>query len=282
MVIKSPFEEYDVQKKITSTNRYDIYICKQVKPHINNLCTVNIIKDSELTKKYLPIFSVLCEQKYVEDLIDFFIKDTYLFIVFRYYNEKTLITSMNTHDFSFGKKLEIARDFLFNLKSSDMPTEVLYIILEDCTFNNLLKTNFNYFLRFSDVKTFIHTADIIKKAGYILKRSFSTDELIKNPGLNNILQKSFEYQYDSFDSFYKAFDKYIQNLETPKQNKSSTIFKKLLKYSATFIITILIAVSLFWVFYKYFRTIDTLSEENSYSGLNQIGTINLNPKTNEH
>lgn len=281
MIIKSPFEEYNVQKKITSTNKYDIYICKQIKAHINHLCTVNIIKDSKLIKKYLPIFLVLYEQKCVEDFIDFFIKDTYLFIVFRYYNEKTLITSMNTYDFSFSKKLEIAGNFLFNSKSSDLPTEVLYIILEDCTFNNLLKTNFNYFLKFSDDKTLIHTADLVKKAGYILKRFFSLDELIKNPKLNDILQKSFKYQYDSFDSFYIDFDKYIQNLETPKHNESSTIFKKLLKYCTTFVVTILIAVSLLWVFSKYFRTIDTLNEENSYSGLNQIGTINLNQKSNE-
>ncbi|HEX2927381.1 MAG TPA: hypothetical protein VHP38_14170 [Ruminiclostridium sp.] len=218
MFIETHGKKYSVVKKAFSSKKNIIYICKEAGSGGQSLFTLNVIKDDRLISRYLPVFAALKNSSCNSDLVDLFSKDSVLYAVFRYYSPKAYCPLQYNDCTGIREKTELAKRLLLYLQSSNIPPELLVMILENNSIllNNSSNFHLNYFLKFDSLQNEPRTASVIQMTGTILKENlfFGTH----TPQISGILEKCESGQYLSFEEICSELDQFLGNLDMNPEN----------------------------------------------------------------
>ncbi|HEX9061222.1 MAG TPA: hypothetical protein VF941_13665 [Clostridia bacterium] len=280
MLIKSYTKEYLVKTMVMTSDKNDIYICKETNSKSQNLFTVNVIKDSFLISKYLPIFIALNEKNMINDLIDVFIEGSYLYIVLNYFHHESLFIQ-GFSIISLEEKIKLSESLLTYVRSSGFPIEVssLYFDKENITFDDSCNIYFNYFFNFGDFRNTPKASDLIRRTGIILKETIFQSDLMGNHKLQEII-KNCEEHYKSIDDLEHDFyllkeSLYTDDLSAEKHKKDIGYIKAAGYVSMLVCLILLLVVLKITVFKPVYKP-------GSYKGLYKIGSIELSPNTNNN
>lgn len=278
MIIKSYTREYLVKTTVMTSDKNDIYICKEANSKFKSLFTVNVIKDSFIISKYLPIFIVLKEKNQINDLIDVFIESTYLCIILKYYHHDSLLIQGFSIT-SFEWKLKLFENLLTYLKACEFPIEIsnLYFDKENITFDDSFNVYFNYFFKFDDFDNTAKTSVLIRRTGLIIKETIFQDDFMGNHKLQEII-KNCEDHYNSIEDLEQDFYLLKESVSTDDlkaaKRKKATSYIKAAGFVSSLVCLILILIALKMTVFK------PVYKPDSYTGLYKIGSIELSPNTN--
>lgn len=221
MLIESHDKKYSVIKKVFSSKKNTIYICKEKNSVGQELFTVNVIKDDKLISKYIPHFITLKDSSN-SDLMDLFSKDSVLYIVFKYYPQKLYFPLQYNDCTSMREKIDLSKKLLLYLQSSEIPLEILIMVLEG---NSMLidsSCNFhmNYFIKFDTSHQEPKISDIIQIAGKMLEENLFNNKSRTHPQLSEILSKCESGQYLTFEEVYNDWDEFQKHLNMNPEEKS--------------------------------------------------------------
>ena len=146
MEIQCIHEELSIIKRVYNDEFYEINLCKHKEVNENKLYTVITIKDENLVRENIEIFSSLRYNNNFTDFIECFSKNSYLYIVFSYYEEKPLDFD-EVCDFPLMQRVEIVKQILSMCIILNMPAPILYDAVSNINLDSSGKIYFNYFLR---------------------------------------------------------------------------------------------------------------------------------------
>lgn len=219
-------------KRVFSNSTFEINVCKYENGD-EKLYTVIALKEPEVIHNNIKkFFSLRSNDKFV-DFVEFFSRDSFLYISFLYYEE----FPMNFQEVSqlpLLQRVAIVKQILSLIIILDMPKSILYDVLSN---NNINldpsgKVYFNYFLRNIDRYNDIKNKDAVKKIGIILIEIFNY-ELSTNSveGLNKIISNCDNGIYTDlmvlYSDYAALYENFVKSLQVVKEKEISR-FRKIL------------------------------------------------------
>lgn len=231
MEIQCIHEELSIIKRVYNDEFYEINLCKHKEVNENKLYTVITIKDENLVRENIEIFSSLRYNNKFTDFIECFSKNSYLYIVFSYYEEKPLDFN-EVCDFPLMQRVEIVKQILSMCIILNMPAPILYDAVSNINLDSSGKIYFNYFLRRINKYNNLKNKDVIKKLSIIFINIFSGElEINSVSGLKELIEKCENMEYENIMEIYRdyisLYDNFLQSLNI-KREKELNWFRKIL------------------------------------------------------
>lgn len=287
MVIKSPSFEYSVVKKAVSNNSYDVFICKEKSSGSSGFFTINKLKEPLLIEKLLPYFNIIMSQDAEKGLKDLFVIDSDLYAVFEYQMENQILISSYNYCAKIDKKLDLIKKTLQLVESEPLPTAIMKYVFHRTNLNIDSKENLylNYIFQMTDIND-------NDRFYFLSEFNYIIDDLLlyedKTPVIEDFINKCHNHGYTSISEISDDIDKCKKSLcENNKTNSVSRILKPVFMF-VLFASTFILMVSIFTkaipgIHENVVSVFKTFSQDsdNSYTGMDQIGTLKLSNDTME-
>jgi len=278
-------------RTVFSTDNYSVLVCRDLSEKGLNYYTILHLKNRELQKRYLKMFSQQPMKSSATDFVDIVTVGSELAVIFNYYKENPLFYYQSLYCRQFEDRLDVAKDLLAELMASSLPLEIQYFMLEDYNINITpdKQVYFNYFIDIDVLPDEISLQDIVNKAARTVWRIISEGLKTSATEMELFRLKTERQAFHSFIDIYSALKKIPADIELNLSmwDKISRFYHK--RKSRIFFITklvimvVLVLLSLFYSIREWrSRSIaasKTITEINSeYKGLEKIGTVVLVPE----
>ena len=130
MRIQTLNRDYEILQITESGERMDIMIARDEKHPQEGKCMLLVLKQREDIYKYLPFLARQKENTPFEDFLEYFPRDGYLYLVFRYY-EYTRLSERLSADAGFEERLVLAGNILKRLIFLNLQLYFQYEALEE-------------------------------------------------------------------------------------------------------------------------------------------------------
>mgnify|MGYP004678729635 CR=1 FL=1 len=236
MEIQSINGELSIVKRIYSDEFFQIDLCRYPEKDKKKIYTLISLKDKEFIHNNIDFFFSLRQNKEFTDFIECFSKNSYLYIVFSYYEEENLKFD-EVCDFPLMQRVDLVKEILSKCIILNIPDEILYDALSNLTLDSSGKIYFNYFLKSIGKYDGINKNSILKKLAVIFINIFS-EQLEENTvdGLKELVEKCEQGKYEDFMELYSEYtalyDNFVKSLSIPKDKKLSwwrRIFSRLIE-----------------------------------------------------
>lgn len=287
MGIQTIHGEYLIIKKVYSDDSFEINLCKSEEDEEEEkLYTVITLKNQEVIRSTTGIFSSLRQNHEFADFIECFSRDSYLYIVFLYYDEVPL-NFEDIGDKPVMERVEVIKQLLSLIIILNIPTPIIYDVLskENINFDASGKVYFNYFLKRIDKYNNLKNSDCLRKMGFIIGNIFS-EELQDNhvEGLNEFVDKCKNAQYknmmDLYSDYVNLYDSFVRSLSIAKETKLSWLKQMMNKILYVFNkltpLLIMLALCIGIVYLIVDFTSDT--KKQNPTKIKSIGTIQIDQK----
>lgn len=278
MVIQSLYENMTIIKRIYDSESFEINLCKQNETD-NKLYTTIVLKDINLIHSNIKFFSKMRENDKFIDFINCFSRNSYLYIMFSYYEENP-IKFDQVSSLPLLQRVEIAKQILELIVILDIPKPILYDVLSDENINldSSGKISFNYFLKNMDRYNAIEEKSGIKRIASMFVKIFP-EEITENTvdGFNSLVQQCENGTYKNIMSIYLEFrnlnDNFVKSLKRKKQKKEN-IIKRILKkiFKIWNKIKGIVILLILCIGVVYLITTHTGNENKQAIKINHIGT----------
>lgn len=240
MGIQTIHGEYLIIKKVYSDDSFEINLCKSEEDEEEKLYTVIKLKNQEVIRNTIGIFSSLRQNHEFVDFIECFSRDSYLYIVFLYYEEVPL-NFEQIGDKPIMERVEIVKQLLSLIVILNIPSPIIYDVLskENINFDASGKIYFNYFLKRVDKYNNLKNSNCLRRIGFIITNIFS-EELQDNhvEGLNEFVDRCKNEDYKNvmevYSDYVNLYDSFVRSLSIVKETKLSWLKKIINKILAVF------------------------------------------------
>lgn len=232
MGIQTIHGEYSIIKKVYSDDSFEINLCKSEEDEEEGkLYTVITLKNQEVIRNTIGIFSSLRQNHEFVDFKECFSRESYLYIVFLYYEEAPL-NFEDIGDKPVMERVEIVKQLLSLIVILNIPSPIVYDVLskENINFDASGKVYFNYFLKRVDKYNDFRNNDCLRRIGFIITNVFS-EELQDNrvEGLNEFVERCKNGQYENVMKVYSDYvnlhESFVRSLSIVKETKLSWLKK---------------------------------------------------------
>lgn len=283
MVIRTSDNEYPVIGVKENTEKYDIYICRNITG--KGLCRIMSVKDSELFPELVSFLTDTVNPEAFTDYIEHFIDSGRLCIVMKYAQGITLETKLATESVPFRERLELGRKILEKAVLQDIPDYFLakcfdpqqIIVEQDLT------VSFNYPIE--DIIT-DREQNGRKKIDTVLRLLFARELERKVPDLlmdffarlPGLTEQRLLDIYSEYHALLSKLENYDADEEQPKTfwYKLWDKIKKILGVLKKILIFVLIVAA---IIYLIITILDPFGNKDSSHHFKYIGTVEIQDTT---
>lgn len=279
MVIRTSDNEYPVIGVKENTEKYDIFICRDVKG--KGLCRIMSVKDSQTFPELVRFLTDTVNREAFTDYIEHFVDNGKLCIVMKYSQGITLETKLATESVPFRERLELGRKMLEKAVLEDIPDYFLakcfdpqQIIVEQD-----LSVNFNYPIediitnreqngrkRIDEVLRLLFARELERKVPDLLMEFFGRLPALTEQRLLDI--------YSEYHALMAKLENYDADEEQPKTfwYKLWAKIKKLLNVLKKILIFVLIVAA---IVYLIITILDPFKNNDTSRHFKTIGTVEI-------
>ncbi|QZY54465.1 hypothetical protein [Crassaminicella profunda] len=273
MFFSSIDKNFFVLTTIQSSKYYSSYICKKRSSSSEQLYLVNEYKNRNIINSYLPLLIKLHKQKEFSQLSQLFVKDSKVYLIFKYKKSSLLSTGLLKNQFTLHEKVKIANSFIISLlKINKLPHSIQYEILnmENINLDSNNEIYLNYFLNFVQSSDQIMPSAVMNKIGFIISNIFEKEKNLPLP-LKLFIEKLYDHQFKSLSEIYATFQQIQKDLLTNNEvEEKETLFSKIAKYKYILIVSMILIAAIYFYVWEY-ESVTTSTEPT----IKQIGTVEV-------
>ncbi len=280
MEVQTTHGSLSIIKRVFENDFFEINICKFENVKEEKLCTVIILKKIDIIHRTIKIFSLLKSNNKFVDFIDCFSKNSYLYVIFSYY-EEVPVNFFEISQMPLMQRVAIVKQILSLAVILDMPKTILYDVLSNNNINldSSGKVYFNYFLKNVDRYNNIKDKDAIKRIGLVLKNVFNNELTINNvDGLKKLINYCENDVYieliDIYSDYIALYESFVKSLDLKKEKKLSRFRRILNKILSIFnkvkpiFIMLVLSIGIVYLIITYTKT----NKAQQPTKINAIGT----------
>lgn len=208
MRIQTLNKEYEILQKAESSDRMDVLIGRETDRREAGKCMLIIFKKAYDIRRFIPFLAKQEQNLFFDDLLDYFPKDSFLYVVFRYYDYEVLEKRLE-NEASLTERLQTARSLIQRILFLQIPPYLQYEALEqhNVRVDASGTVYFNYYLREPDRLEDVSSEEIRERFLLILEMLFKKElEAQSCVPLADLLERAEIGELSSFAAFHKEYE----------------------------------------------------------------------------
>lgn len=284
MVIQTISKTYKVIRTLSGSSQTEAYLCRDNQTVLDERYLVQGLTGSGLSREIVPYFMELSSRRETGDFLDCFTNKGSLWLVFRYFEYKTLDEKME-EPFLLAERLEASRTLMERMIAQNLPYYLQYEALnpDNLTISDACEVFYNYLLWEPELLNACGMDEVCERLAKFFERLFAmeleeeiSDEL--TGFVNGLREKRYPGYIAVYRDYRELYDAMVkQQREGRLRPKGWLIrmwekFKLFLKKLWRFLYVALIAGLVIYLIYLYVKPKDIPAGRIEFD---QIGTLNL-------
>lgn len=284
MVIQTISKTYRVIRTLSGSSRTEAYLCRDNQTVSDERYLLQGLTGSGLSRKIVPYFMELSSRREAGDFLDCFTNRGSLWLVFCYFNYKTLDEKME-EPFLLAERLEASRTLMERMVAQNLPFYLQYeaLNLDNLTVSDTCEVFYNYLLREPELLNGCGMDEVCVRLAEFFERLFAVELEEEMSGeMKTFVSGLREKRYPGYIAVYRDYRALydviaMQQSEGLLRPKGWLLrmwekFKLFLKKLWRFLYVALIIGLVAYLIYLYVKPKDMPASRIEF---NQIGTLNL-------
>ena len=126
MIIQTLDKAYEVIKKFEENGERAVYLCRMPGDVSGSSYLVTAFNSEQAPREHVIYFMELSVKQQTEDFEECFLKNGFLYLVFRHQEEKKLRNALGEEIFPVAERLAISRSLMDRMVQKNLPDYLLY------------------------------------------------------------------------------------------------------------------------------------------------------------
>lgn len=207
MVIQTITKTYKVIRALSGSSQTEAYLCKDNQTASDERYLVQGLTGSGLSRKIVPYFMELSSRREAGDFLDCFTNKGSLWLVFRYFEYKTLDEKMD-EQFPLVERLLASRTLMERMITQNLPHYLQYeaLNMENLTVSDACEIFYNYQLREPELLNACGMEEVCMRLAKFFERLFALElEEEVSDELKAFIDGLIEKRYPGYISVYRDY-----------------------------------------------------------------------------